>query len=69
MRDNVAKEVMSIGTGGSKMETIIYILTAIYVAMILIFITSVALFWLLLAVALLVEKIISSIMKKFREED
>ena len=57
------------GTGGSKMEMIIYILTAIYVAMILIFITSVALFWLLLAVALLVEKIISSIMKKFKEED
>ena len=57
------------GTGGSKMETIIYILISVYVAMILIFITSVALFWLLLAVALLVEKIISSIMKKFREED
>lgn len=51
------------------METIIYILISVYVAMILIFITSVALFWLLLAVALLVEKIISSIMKKFREED
>ena len=51
------------------METIIYILAVLYVVMIFIFITSVIMFWLFLAVASLVEKIISSIMKKFNKEE
>lgn len=57
------------GTGDFKMETIIYILAVLYVVMIFIFITSVIMFWLFLAVASLVEKIISSIMKKFNKEE
>lgn len=52
------------GTGGSKMETIIYILTAIFILII-----GVTLLLSFSFVALFAVKIISSIMKKFREED
>ena len=51
------------------MEMIIYILSMLYIAMVLIFIASVVLFGSFLAVASLVEKIVSFIIKKFREED
>lgn len=51
------------------MEMIIYILSMLYIAMILIFIASVVLLGLFLAVASLAVKIISSIMKKFNKEE
>ena len=52
------------GTGGFNMEMIIYILTAIFILII-----GVTLLSLFSVVALFAVKIISSIMKKFREED
>lgn len=52
------------GTGGSKMETIIYILTAIFILII-----GVTLLLSFSVVALFAVKTISSIIKKFDKED
>lgn len=52
------------GTGGSKMETIIYILTTIFILII-----GVTLLLSFSVVALFAVKTISSIIKKFDKED